>query len=146
MTSYTTSLPTFLSPHCSTLIGRRVLSAGDSSSQPDSRSREQGSSLSGSRTKREGRGGVGGSSAAAYFSRWRLSVCPCVGRERDEDGGAAEAGVLMRVWRSYAWTGVVIDCAMTQIGPVLQIHRYSKFKPYNKEMRAREELALGHFM
>ena len=23
---------------------------------------------------------------------------------------------------------------------------YSKFKPYNKEMRAREELALGHFM
>ena len=43
MTSYTASLPTFLSPHCSTLIGRRVLSAGDSSSQPDSRSREQGS-------------------------------------------------------------------------------------------------------
>ena len=37
-------------------------------------------SLSGSRTKREGRGGVGGSSAAAYFSRWRLSVCPCAGR------------------------------------------------------------------
>ena len=45
MTSYTTSLPTFLSPHCSTLIGRRVLSAGDSSSQPDSRSREQGSGI-----------------------------------------------------------------------------------------------------
>ena len=43
MTSYTASLPTFLSPHCSTLIGRRVLSAGDSSSQPDSRSREQSS-------------------------------------------------------------------------------------------------------
>ena len=40
----------------------------------------------------------------------RLSV---VGWERDEDGGAAEAGVLMRVWRIYAWTGVVIDCAMT---------------------------------
>ena len=56
----------------------------------------------------------------------RLSV---VGRERDEDGGAAEAGVLMRGWRIYAWTGVVIDCAMTQIGPVLRIHRYSKFKP-----------------
>ena len=74
----------------------------------------------------------------------RLSV---VGRERDEGGGAAEAGVLMRGWRIYAWTGVVIDCAMTQIGPVLRIHRYSKFKPYNKEMRARnEELALGHFM
>ena len=73
----------------------------------------------------------------------RLSV---VGWERDEDGGAAEAGVLMRVWRIYAWTGVVIDCAMTQIGPVLRIHRYSKFKPYNEEMRAREELALGHFM
>ena len=73
----------------------------------------------------------------------RLSV---VGRERNEDGGAAEAGVLMRGWRIYAWTGVVIDCAMTQIGPVLRIHRYSKFKPYNKEMRAREELALGHFM
>ena len=35
----------FLSPHCSTLIGRRVLSAGDSSSQPDSRSREQGSDI-----------------------------------------------------------------------------------------------------
>ena len=49
----------------------------------------------------------------------RLSV---VGRERDEDGEAAEAGVLMRVWRIYAWAGVVIDCAMTQIGPVLQIH------------------------
>ena len=73
----------------------------------------------------------------------RLSV---VGRERDEDGGAAEAGVLMRGWRIYAWTGVVIDCAMTQIGPVLRIHRHSKFKPYNKEMGAREELALGHFM
>ena len=69
-----------------------------------------------------------------------------VGRERDEDGAAAEAGVLMRGWRIYAWTGVVIDCAMTQIGPVLRIHRYSKFKPNNKEMRAREELALGHFM
>ena len=41
----------------------------------------------------------------------RLSV---VGRERDEDGGAAEAGVLMRGWRIYAWTEeVVIDCAMT---------------------------------
>ena len=39
----------------------------------------------------------------------RLSV---VGRERDEDGGAAEAGVLMRGWRIYAWTGVVIDCAL----------------------------------
>ena len=73
----------------------------------------------------------------------RLSV---VGRERDEEGGAAEAEVLVRVWRIYAWTGVVIDCAMTQIGPVLQIHRYSKFKPYNQEMQAREELALGHFM
>ena len=73
----------------------------------------------------------------------RLSV---VGRERVEDGGAAEAGVLMRGWRIYAWTGVVIDCAVTQIGPVLRIHRYSKFKSYNKEMRAREELALGHFM
>ena len=71
----------------------------------------------------------------------RLSV---VGRERDEDGGAAEAGVLMA---NFAWAGVVIACAMTQIGPVLRIHRYSKFKPYNKEMRARnEELALGHFM
>ena len=76
----------------------------------------------------------------------RLSV---VGRERGEDGGAAEAGVLIRVWRIYAWTGwtgVVIDCTMTQIGPVLRIHKYSKLKPYNKEMRAREELALGHFM
>ena len=56
--------------------------------------------------------------------------------DRDEDGGAAEAGVLMRGWRIYAWPGVVIDCAMTQIGPVLRIHRYSKFKPYNKEMRS----------
>ena len=73
----------------------------------------------------------------------RLSV---VGRERDEDGGAAEAGVLMGGWRIYAWTGVVIDCPMTQIGPVLRIHRYSKFKPYNKEIGARGELALGHFM
>ena len=44
----------------------------------------------------------------------RLSV---VGRERDEDGGATEAGVLMRGWRIYARTGVVIDCAMTQIVP-----------------------------
>ena len=69
-----------------------------------------------------------------------------VGRERDEGGGAAEAGVLMRGWRIFAWTGAVIDCAMIQIGPVLRIHWYSKFKPYNKEMRAREELALGHFM
>ena len=24
--------------------------------------------------------------------------------------------------------------------------RYSKFKPYNKEMRAREEFALGHYV
>ena len=47
----------------------------------------------------------------------RLSV---VDRERDEDGGAAEARVSMRGWRIYAWTGVVIDCAMTQIGPVLR--------------------------
>ena len=75
----------------------------------------------------------------------RLSV---VGRERDEDGGAAEAlEVFDARLANLCWTGVVIDCAMTQIGPVLRIHRYSKFKPYNKEMRARnEELALGHFM
>ena len=73
----------------------------------------------------------------------RLSV---IGRERDENGWVAEVGVLMRGWRIYAWTGVVIDCAMTQIGPVLRIHRYSKFKPYNKEMRAREELAFGLYV
>ena len=60
------------------------------------------------------------------------SRLPVVGRERDEDGGVAAAGVLMRGWRIYAWT-VVIDCALTQLGPVLRIHRYSKFKRYNYE-------------
>ena len=37
----------------------------------------------------------------------------------------------------------MLNAKIVQSSPGL---RYSKFKPYNKEMRAREELALGHFM
>ena len=69
----------------------------------------------------------------------RLSV---VGRERDEDGGAAEAGVLMRGWRSYASNRVVIDCAMTQIGPVLRIGIQSS----NRIMKKCEPVRSWHWV
>ena len=79
----------FLEIHYDTLVVRSSSSCQSLPAPP---------SLSGCWTEREGWGAgcgeVGGSSAAACFSRWRLSVCPWVGpaERRPREGGGSRFG------------------------------------------------------